>query len=379
MIQSPGFLQTLLAFALVIGPLVFLHELGHYLAGRLFGVRADEFSIGFGRELFGITDKRGTRWKFSLLPLGGFVKFAGDMDPSSRSDPDWLLLPAEERAQTFQAKPLWQRAIIVAAGPFTNFLIALVILAGFAVAFGELRTSAVVGQVEPGSPAQIAGLAPGDRITGLGGRPVDSFQDMVRFVQIRAGERVTIDYERRGTPRSTVAVIGTRVEKDRFGNIVRLGRLGIATDPRSARFEPVSPIAAPGVALRKIGDIVSMMGEVVGQIVMGKRPVSELGGPLQIAKVSGEQFALGLSSFVFFIALVSLNLAVVNLLPVPVLDGGHLLFYAIEAVRRRPIDSRVMEWAFRGGLAAVLALMLMVTFNDLGSFGLWSKLAGLIG
>ena len=192
MIQSPGFLQTLLAFALVIGPLVFLHELGHYLAGRIFGVKAEEFSIGFGRELFGITDRRGTRWKFSLLPLGGFVKFAGDMDPSSRSDPNWLALPAEERAQTFQSKPLWQRAIIVAAGPIANFLIALVILAGFAVAFGELRTSATVGQVEPGSAAQAAGLVPGDRITALGGRQVETFQDMVRFVQIRAGERITI-------------------------------------------------------------------------------------------------------------------------------------------------------------------------------------------
>lgn len=379
MIQSPGFLQTLLAFALVIGPLVFLHELGHYLAGRLFGVKAEEFSIGFGRELFGVTDKRGTRWKFSLLPLGGFVKFTGDMDPSSRSDPNWLALPAEERARTFQAKPLWQRAIIVAAGPVTNFLIALVILAGFAVAFGDLRTSAIVGQVEPGSAAQVAGLVRGDRITALGGRQVETFQDMVRFVQIRAGERVTIDYERGGQSRSTTATIAVRVEKDRFGNIVKLGRLGIATDASAARFEPVSPIAAPIVALRKIGDILGMMGEVVGQIVVGKRPVSELGGPLQIAKVSGEQFSLGMSSFIFFIALVSLNLAVINLLPVPVLDGGHLLFYAIEAVRRRPVDSQVMEWAFRGGLAAVLALMLMVTFNDLGSFGLWSKLAGLIG
>lgn len=379
MIQSPGFLQTLLAFALVIGPLVFLHELGHYLAGRLFGVKAEEFSIGFGRELFGITDKRGTRWKFSLLPLGGFVKFAGDMDPSSRSDPNWLALPAEERARTFQAKTLWQRAIIVAAGPVTNFAIALVILAGFAVAFGDLRTSAVVGQIEPGSAAQAAGLVPGDRITALGGRRVETFQDMVRFVQIRAGERVTIDYERGSQIRSTTATITVRVEKDRFGNIVKLGRLGIATDASAARFEPVSPIAAPVVALRKIGDILGMMGEVVGQIVVGKRPVSELGGPLQIAKVSGEQFSLGMSSFIFFIALVSLNLAVINLLPVPVLDGGHLLFYAIEAVRRRPVDSQVMEWAFRGGLAAVLALMLMVTFNDLGSFGLWSKLAGLIG
>ncbi len=379
MIESPGLFQTLLAFALVIGPLVFLHELGHYLAGRLFGVKAEEFSIGFGRELFGVTDRRGTRWKFSLLPLGGFVKFAGDMDPSSRSDPNWLALPPEERAKTFQSKPLWQRAIIVAAGPFTNLMIAIVILSGFVMAVGELKTSAIVGAIEPGSAAQSAGLRVGDRITALGGRPVENFQDMLRYVQIRPGERIAIAFERDGSQLSVPAVIATKVEKDRFGNVVKLGRLGISMDARAARFEPVSPIKAPLVAVGKVGDILGMMGEVIGQIIVGKRPVSELGGPLQIAKVSGEQFSLGLSSFIFFIALVSLNLAVINLLPVPVLDGGHLMFYAIEAVRRRPVEPQVMEWAFRGGLAAVLALMLMVTFNDLGTFGLWSKLAGLIG
>ncbi|MBA4041479.1 MAG: RIP metalloprotease RseP [Sphingobium sp.] len=379
MIQSPGLLQTVLAFVLVIGPLVFLHELGHYLAGRVFGVKAEEFSIGFGRELFGVTDRRGTRWKFSLLPLGGFVKFAGDMDPSSRSDPDWLALPAEERARTFQAKPLWQRAIIVAAGPVTNFAIALGILTAFVLAVGELKTSAVIGRVETGSPAQVAGLARGDRITALGERPVASFQDMLRYVQIRPGERVTIAFERDGRAQRVDATIATKIDVDRFGNQVKLGRLGIAMDASAARFEPVSPLAAPVVALSKIGDILGMMGEVIGQIFVGKRPVSELGGPLQIAKVSGEQFSLGLSSFVFFIALVSLNLAVINLLPVPVLDGGHLMFYAIEAVLRRPVSPQVMEWAFRGGLAAVLGLMLMVTFNDLGTFGLWTRLAGLIG
>ena len=379
MIQSPGLLQTVLAFVLVIGPLVFLHELGHYLAGRVFGVKAEEFSIGFGRELFGVTDRRGTRWKFSLLPLGGFVKFAGDMDPSSRSDPGWLALPAEERAQTFQAKPLWQRAIIVAAGPVTNFAIALGILTAFVLAVGELKTSAVIGRVETGSPAQVAGLARGDRITALGERPVASFQDMLRYVQIRPGERVTIAFERDGRAQRVDATIATKIDVDRFGNQVKLGRLGIAMDASAARFEPVSPLAAPVVALSKIGDILGMMGEVIGQIFVGKRPVSELGGPLQIAKVSGEQFSLGLSSFVFFIALVSLNLAVINLLPVPVLDGGHLMFYAIEAVLRRPVSPQVMEWAFRGGLAAVLGLMLMVTFNDLGTFGLWTRLAGLIG
>lgn len=377
MIQTPGFLYTLGAFALVIGPLVFLHELGHYLAGRVFGVKADEFSIGFGRELFGVTDRRGTRWKFGWLPLGGYVKFAGDMDPSSRTDPNWIALPAEERNRTFPSKAVWQRAIIVAAGPITNFLIAIIILMGFALAFGDVRTPATVGSVERGSPAQQAGLMPGDRITALGGRSVETFQDMVRYVQIRPGQPVTIDFVRHGTPRSVTTVIGTRIERDRFGNEPKFGRLGIGN--AQARLVPVSLVEAPAVAIRRTGDILGMMGDVIGQIITGRRSVEELGGPIAIAKVSGEQMALGLSSFVFLMALVSINLGFINLLPVPVLDGGHLLFYAIEAIRRRPVEPQVQEWAFRGGLAAVLGLMLLVTFNDLGSLGLWTRLAGLIG
>lgn len=379
MSQSPGLLITLLAFVLVIGPLVFVHELGHYLVGRWCGVKADVFSIGFGREIFGLTDKRGTRWRFGWLPIGGYVKFAGDMDPSSRTDPDWLALPPEERARTFPAKPVWQRALIVAAGPFTNFLVALIVLAGLAMVVGEARVPSVVGAVEPGSAAAAAGLQPGDRITALGGRRVDQFEQMVTFVQIRPGARIRIDFARGDTLRSTEAVLGTSLSKDQFGNQLRLGRLGVGPDRAAIRYERVGLIEAPGVALAKLGGILRMMGDVIGQILMGERSVKELGGPLQIAKVSGEQFSAGFVSFTFLIALVSINLAVINLLPVPVLDGGHLLFYAIEAIRRRPVDAAVMEWAFRGGLAAVLALMLMVTINDLGSFGLWSRLAGLIG
>ncbi|MBX9882775.1 MAG: M50 family metallopeptidase [Sphingomonas sp.] len=379
MSQSPGLLITLLAFVLVIGPLVFVHELGHYLVGRWCGVKADEFSIGFGRELFGLTDKRGTRWRFGWLPIGGYVKFAGDMDPSSRTDPDWLALPAEERAKTFPAKPVWQRALIVAAGPLTNFLVALLILAGFAMAIGEARVPTTVGLVEPGSAAATAGLRPGDRITALGGRPVDQFQQMVDYVRLRPGARVRIDYSRAGAPRSTEAVVGTTVVRDRFGNIARMGRLGLGYDPATVRYDRVGLLEAPRAALTQMGRLLGMMRDTIGQIIVGERSVKELGGPLQIAKVSGEQLAQGTASFVYLIALVSINLAVINLLPVPVLDGGHLLFYAIEAVRRRPVDARVMDLAFRGGLAAVLALMLMVTINDLGSFGLWSRLAGLIG
>ncbi|NTS64463.1 RIP metalloprotease RseP [Sphingomonas sp. HHU CXW] len=377
MIQTPGLLLTILAFALVIGPLVFIHELGHYLAGRWFGVKAEAFSIGFGREIAGWTDKRGTRWKLALLPLGGYVKFAGDMTAAGRSDPDWLLLPAEERARTFQAKPVWQRAIIVAAGPAVNFLLALLILAGFALAYGDARTPAVIGQAMPGTAAATAGLRAGDRIEALGGREVDTFEDMVRFVKIRAGERVRIDYVRAGQPKSVDAVIGTQEQRDRFGNEYKVGLLGIApTDPV---VRSVGLLEAPVVAVRRTGDILEMMVETIGQIVTGRRSVKELGGPLAIAKVSGEQITLGADAFVFLLALVSINLGFINLLPVPMLDGGHLLFYLIEAVRRKPVGPEAQEWAYRGGLAAVLALMMLVTFNDLGNFGLWRHLAGLIG
>lgn len=372
MIQTPGFFYTVMAFILVIGPLVFVHEFGHYLAGRVFGVKADEFSIGFGREVFGVTDKRGTRWKFGWMPLGGYVKFAGDMDASSKPDPDWLALPADERERTFQAKPIWQRAIIVAAGPVTNFVVAIAILMGFALSFGELRTPAVVGTIQPNSPAQAAGLQPGDRIVALGGRSVDSFEDMVRFIQIRPGQQVRVDFVRGTAPQAIDLTVGTHIERDRFGNEPKIGRLGIGRT--AATLVPVGLLEAPVVAIRQTGSILRMMGDVIGQIISGRRSVKELGGPLSIAKVSGEQMALGTASFVFLIALVSINLGFINLLPVPVLDGGHLLFYAIEAIRRRPLEPQVQEWAFRGGLAAVLALMVLVTFNDLGSLGLWSHL-----
>ncbi|PZQ60714.1 MAG: RIP metalloprotease RseP [Sphingomonas taxi] len=377
MIQTPGVLLTILAFVLVIGPLVFIHEMGHYLAGRWFGVQAEAFSIGFGRELAGWTDRRGTRWKLAWLPLGGYVKFAGDMNPASQPTAEWLALPAAQRQRTFQAKPVWQRAIVVAAGPFVNFVLAILILGGFALAYGDARTPSVVGEAIPGTAAAAAGLRPGDRVTALGGREVETFEDMVRFVKIRAGERIRVDYVRGGAPASVEAVIGTQVQQDRFGNEYRVGLLGIA--PGTPVIAPVGVLEAPVVAVRRTGQIVGMMVETIGQIVSGRRSVKELGGPLSIAKVSGEQISLGPDAFVFLIALVSINLGFINLLPVPMLDGGHLLFYAIEAIRRKPVAPEAVEWAYRGGLMAVLALMLLVTFNDLGNFGLWRHLAGLIG
>lgn len=377
MTEAPGFIFYVLAFLLVIGPLVFVHELGHYFAGRWFGIKAEVFSIGFGREIGGFTDKRGTRWKFGWLPLGGYVKFAGDMNPAGQPSPEWLSLPAAERARTFQAKPLWQRAIVVAAGPVTNFIVAVLILAALALTLGESRTPAVVAGVAPQSAAAEAGLLSGDRIVAIDGRGIDTFGELSNYVMMRPEEAVTLTVERDGVESEMEARIGLRLERDRFGNTYRLGQLGVMRgDPVQ---EPVGLLAAIPAGIRMTGNVIQGQLDGIGQIITGRRSVSELGGPLRIAQVSGEIFVLGPVEFISLIAFLSINLGFINLLPVPVLDGGHLLFYAVEAVRRKPVGPQVMEWAFRGGLVAILALMLLVTFNDLGAFGVWRNLAGLIG
>ena len=377
MIQNPGFLLTVLAFVAVIGPLVFVHEMGHYLVGRWCGVKADAFSIGFGPELAAWVDRRGTRWRIAAFPLGGYVKFKGDMNAASQTDPGWLELSARERAESFPAKPLWQRAAIVAAGPAINFLFAILILAAFALIHGESRTPAIAGHVQPGSAAAAAGIVAGDRIVSLNGREMATFDDIRLYAQIRPGEPVAIVLERDGARLTQQGEIGSVEEKDGFGNSSRIGRLGIA--PGEPVIEPVSLWRAPVVAVDRTGDIVRTMVETLGQIVGGGRSVKELGGPLKIAEVSGQAATLGVESFVFFMALISINLGFINLLPIPMLDGGHLLFYGLEAIQRRPVSPQVQEWAYRSGLALLLTVMMLVTFNDLSSFGLWERLSDLIG
>lgn len=375
--QSPGLLLTIAAFLLMLGPLVFFHELGHYFVGRWFGIKADVFSIGFGREIAGWSDKRGTRWKLSVLPLGGYVKFAGDMSPAGLSDPDWLALPAEERKRTFQAKPVWQRALVVLAGPFANFLLAFLIIFGFTLVYGQSTTTTRIGSVAAKSAAASAGLQPGDRITALNGREMAKFEDLVFFITIRAGQRVHVDFDRGGQKMSRDVVIGTDHRTDKFGNVDDVGLLGVG--PAAISFAPVGVLEAPGVAFRAVGDIIGVTGTTLGQLVSGQRSVKDMAGVVRMAKVSGEQLSLGWISFVSLAVLISINLGFINLLPVPMLDGGHLLFYAIEAIRRRPVTPQIQEWAFRGGLAAILLLFVVVTFNDLSAVGLWKHLAGLIG
>jgi regulator of sigma E protease len=366
----------IVGFLLVLGPLVTLHELGHYLVGRWFGVKADAFSIGFGTELAGRTDRRGTRWKLSAIPLGGYVQFAGDMNPAGVPSDEWLALPEAERVKTFQSKPLWQRALIVAAGPVTNLLIAIAILAAFFMTIGEpvaadAADSTVVERFSEASPAEAAGVEVGDRIVAIDGDRIDDFNDIIDHTLMFPGKRLTLTLDRGGDRLTLPVTVGDVVETDEFGNESRLGRLGVY----SVQIEYTPRGLGRSIVLA--GDasvnIVRMMVTGIGQIIVGDRSVKELGGPIKIAKFSGEQLSRGPLAFANFVALISINLAFINLLPIPALDGGHLAFYAAEAIRRKPVGQRSQEWAFRTGVAFVLALMLFVTINDIASLPIFGR------
>jgi len=377
MLEAPGLLFTALAFILVLGPLVFVHEYGHYIVGRWCGVKADAFSIGFGRKLVGWTDKRGTEWKIGWLPLGGYVQFAGDRDAVSQPDADWQSLPDAERSHSFPAQPVWKRALIVAAGPFTNFLFAIAIFAAFNLAYGVPTTPPVIAGVQPQSAAAEAGLREGDRITAIDGRAMETFDDIRIAVAFDLGKPIDLAVERGGEQRTISLRPRIVSETDRFGNTSERAIIGIM--PGAPTLTPAGPLASIEAGAKQTWDMVRLTGEVLGQFVTGQRSVKDMGGPLRIAKQSGEVATLGPVALISFIAFVSINLGFINLLPLPMLDGGHLLFYGYEAIRRRPAPPQAQEWAFRFGFAAIVTLMLVVTFNDLGSFGLWDGIARLIG
>ena len=376
MLSQPPIWLILIAFVCALGPLVFIHELGHYLVARWLGVGAEVFSIGFGHEITGWTDKRGTRWKVGWLPLGGYVRFVGDEHAAS-APADQAQLTPEQRKVSFHLRPVWQRFLIVLAGPMANFLLAILIFAGFFAAFGAPSTPPVVNTIEAGSAAASVDIRPGDRILSIGGRPTPTFEELRNFVMLRPGEVVTVQLQRQQEQREIRVKLGTDVEKDRFGQTFRRGLLGVS--PTEVVFEPVPPLQLLPAATTYVVRLTRTTLDALWQIITGRRSVKELGGPLKIAQVAGQQATLGLLAFVSLIALLSINLGFINLLPVPMLDGGHLLFYGIEAARRRPVSPEAQEWAFRGGLAFIMALLVFTTVNDLGSFGLWERLGRLIG
>ncbi len=375
-LANPPLWFILVAFLCTIGPLVLIHELGHYWVARLLGVGAETFSIGVGREIAGWTDKRGTRWKIGWLPLGGFVRFVGDENDASKPSDAQPVSP-EERKRSFHLRPVWQRFLIVLAGPVANFLVAIAIFAALFAALGMPRTANQVSMVQPGSAAERAGIQPQDRITSVAGRRTQSFEDVQRAVTLRPGETVLITVQRGGSELALTARLGKLLEADRFGQSFARGVLGVQGQNR--QYVRLSPLELIPAATHYTYKLTRWMIDGLWQIVSGRRSIKDIGGPIKIAQIAGQQASLGALEFIQLVALISINLGFINLLPVPMLDGGHLFFYAVEAVRRRPVSARALEWAFRGGVAVILALLVFTTINDLGSIGLWDRLQRLIG
>lgn len=355
---QPSLLLTIASFLLAIGVLVVVHEWGHYAVGRLFGVNAEVFSVGFGQEIAGHTDRRGTRWRLAWLPLGGYVRFAGDMNPAS--------VPAAGQGElgTFQAARLWQRALIVAAGPAINVAFAIGVYAAIIAALGLPSSPAVITTIEPASAAAVAGFQVGDEVSAINGSTIDDFEELTTYVRLRPGRLMSFTVERDGVERRLAATPRLFTLRDRFGNETEVGRLGIGGSPA---FQDVPVWQLPATATLFAWKQLTVMVDAMGQLLRGERSLDDLGGPVKIGKIAGETASLGLLPFAFLLAALSLNLAFINLLPIPMLDGGHLLFYAVEAVRGRPADPAVMEWAFRGGLALVLTFFVFVTVNDVAS------------
>jgi len=349
------------AFLFVITLVVFFHELGHFVVARLCGVTVETFSIGFGREIFGLTDRHGTRWKLSWIPLGGYVKFAGDADASSRPDNASLQrMDSSTREGALHFKPLYQRALVAAAGPFANFILAIVIFAGVILTFGKPAEPPIVEAVTPGSAAEAAGIKTGDTIRSVGGETIHVFSDLQRIVGANAGNSLHVVVARDGRDVG-VDVVPTPSEVTDASGVKRsFGRLGI----RDAMVG-VGLFEAVKGGVDQTWFIIAQTGSYLGKIVTGRESPDQLHGILGIGAVSDQAARIGFGALMGLAGLMSVSIGLVNLLPVPVLDGGHLLYYACEAALGRPLGERAQEVGFRLGLAFVLCLMLLATFNDL--------------
>jgi regulator of sigma E protease len=365
---SHGLIGYVVPFLFVLTIVVFFHELGHFLIARWAGVKVLTFSLGFGPELAGFNDRHGTRWKISAVPLGGYVKFFGDESEASTPSADLLAnMTEEERAGSFHHKSVARRAAIVAAGPFANFILAIVIFAGLFTFYGKPNMSARVDKIEAGSAAAAAGFQVGDTVIAIDNQPIENFSEMQRIVGIRAGEQLSFTVKRGD---STVQLTGTpelKEVKDAFGNAHRLGVLGItrASSPGDVTTERVNPAAAVWLGVKETWFVIDRTLAYIGGVFTGREAADQVGGPLRIAQISGQVATIGLAALIHLAAVLSISIGLLNLFPVPLLDGGHLLFYAFEAVRGRPLSDRAQEMGFRIGLGLVLMLMVFATYNDI--------------
>lgn len=375
-IWGTGPIGWLIPFLFVLSIIVFFHELGHFLVARWCGVRVLVFSVGFGSEIFGFTDRHGTRWKFSVIPLGGYVKFFGDENAASVPDQDAVAgMNESQRRQSFFHKTVGQRTAIVAAGPIANFILAVVIFAAIFAIYGKQISTPRVDAVQENSAAAAAGFQPGDVIVAIDGRPIESFSDMQRIVAVSAGRVLRVEVERGGTLLTLNAEPAIREVTDNFGNVSRIGVLGItrSMEPGDVRTEPVGPVRAVAMGAEQTWFVIEQTMTYLYRVVAGREAADQLGGPIRIAQVSGQMASLGLMPILHLAAVLSVSIGLLNLFPIPLLDGGHLLFYAIEAIRGRPLSERAQEVGFRIGLALVVMLMVFATYNDIS--GLLMRMA----
>jgi regulator of sigma E protease len=368
--STQGFvIGTLVPFLFVLTVVVFVHEMGHYLVGRACGIGVNAFSIGFGPELIGFNDRRGTRWKLCAIPLGGYVKFVGDMNASSSqpSSDEIAALSEAQRKVAFHTQPVWKRAATVFAGPAFNFLLTIAVFAVLFSIHGRYVAEPMVASVNPGSPAAAAGIQPGDRFVSVNGEKVDTFADVQRLVSGRAGDPLTFVMLRDGSEVSMVATPQPMEQEDALGNKIKVAVIGVVNNQElgQPRLITYSPIGALGAAVEETGHIVERTGQFLTRFAVGREDKCQLGGPVKIAGMSAQAARLGFDWLVQLVALLSVGIGILNLLPIPPLDGGHLMFYGIEAVIRRPVSERMMEAVYRTGMLLVLAFMAFVFWNDL--------------
>jgi regulator of sigma E protease len=363
-----GFIGYVIPFLFVLTIVVFFHELGHFLVARWAGVKVLTFSLGFGPELVGFNDRHGTRWKISAVPLGGYVKFFGDDTEASTPSAELLAtMTEEERAGSFHHKRVGSRAAIVAAGPIANFLLAIVIFTCLFTFFGKPSTTARVDMIEANSAAAAAGFQVGDIVMSIDDTKIDSFSDMQRVVGTHAGDELTFEVKRGD---GTVQLHGTpqlREVKDPFGNVHRIGVLGITRQTAAGDVvtERVDPVTALWLGVKETWFVVDRTLAYIGGVFTGREAADQVGGPLRIAQISGQVATIGIAALIHLSAVLSISIGLLNLFPVPLLDGGHLLFYAVEAARGRPLSERAQEMGFRIGLGLVLMLMVFATYNDI--------------
>jgi regulator of sigma E protease len=361
-----GFVGYIIPFLFVLTLVVFIHELGHFLVGRWCGVEVKTFSIGFGPEIVGFNDKHGTRWRFALIPLGGYVKFFGDSSAASTPDHEAAAaMTAAERERSFFYKPVWQRAAIVAAGPIANFILAIAIFAGSAMLFGKQVLTPRIDQVQEGSAAAAAGFKGGDLVISIDDTPIESFADLQRIVSTSAGRELAIVVERDGRDVALTARPELRELKTPLGK-QRIGILGLqaSRDPSAVSTKHYGPITSLRLAVQDTWFVVERTGAYVAGLIAGRESADQLSGPIRIAQISGHVADAGFLALLNVAAVLSVSIGLINLVPIPLLDGGHLLFYGIEAVRGRPLSERAQELGFKIGLAVVLMLMVFTTVND---------------